>query len=203
MNVGLVYRVYARAQGVNAKNVLAARVREISMNSQEIYQKHGQEVYLFILKRVKNKCIAHDVFQNAFLKIHKKIQQLKADSKVRAWVFQIVRNEIVNYFNQELSYQSAATPEVIPADENSVNICCFDRFIDELPDTYKEVMLLTYVSGKKQEQVAKILDISISNVKTRIRRSKEMLKEKFLACCKFEVNFNGKLIGTPDCPVCK
>ncbi len=173
------------------------------MNSQEIYRVHGQEVYLFILKKVKNNHIANDVFQSSFLKIHKHIQQLKEVSKVRAWAFQIARNEIANYFNQEMVYDTAVVSEVSPADESSIEICCFDRFIDELPELYNEVIQLTYVSGKKQEEVAEILSITVSNVKARIRRSKVILKEKFQNCCKYEINTNGKLVGTPNCAVCK
>lgn len=172
------------------------------MNSQEIYKEHGQELYLFILKKVKNKHIANDVFQNTFLKIHKSIQQLKASSKARAWAFQITRNEIANYFNQETPAEV-----MVASDDNmeevSIDICCFDRFIDELPERYKEVIQLIYISGKKREEVAEILNISLTNVKARISRSKAMLKERFLDCCKYEISANGKLVGAPNCLVCK
>lgn len=173
------------------------------MNSQEIYQEHGQELYLFILKKVKNKHIANDVFQSTFLKIHKHIEQLKAVEKARSWVFQITRNEIANFFNQKADFETLTGPELDPTEEEAVNICCFDRFINELPDTYKEVIQLTYLSGKKQEEVAALLNISLSNVKARISRSKAMLKERFLDCCKYETNLDGKLIGAPNCAVCK
>lgn len=173
------------------------------MSSQEIYEEFGQEVYLFILKRVKNKHIANDIFQSSFLKIHKNTHQLKTESKIRAWVFQITRNEIANYFNKEITNKVEVSQEANYTEDSEIDICCFDRFIDDLPKIYKEVIQLTYISGKKQEEVAEMLDISTTNVKARIRRSKEMLRTKFLDCCKYDVNPHGKLIGTPDCSVCK
>lgn len=173
-----------------------------TMNSQEIYQRYGQEVYLFILKTVKNKHVANDVFQSSFLKVHKNLDQLKARDKARAWIFQISRNEINNYFNRESNLRSNDSPDLEDQSEPYVDICCFDRFIEELPSVYQEVIQLTYLSGKKQEEVADMLDISLANVKARIRRAKALLKERFLACCQYEINAEGKLIGTPNCAKC-
>ena len=174
------------------------------MNSNEIYQKYGQEMYFFILKNVKNKNITNDIFQSSFLKIHKNIHQLKDEQKSRAWVFQICRNEVANYFNKELTHSNSNTTTLPLHDIHEVygDICCLDRFIDDLPQTHKEVIVLTYIEGKKQVEVAEILKISIANVKARIRRSKAMLKKRFLECCKYEINKKGKLIGAPDCRTC-
>lgn len=172
------------------------------MNTWEVWDKYGQEVYFFILKKVNEKSASNDIFQNSFLKVHGSLHQLKDEEKLRAWVFQITRNEIANYFNKESSYKDvvtqASTNDTLPSE----NICCFDRFIDELPDSYKEVIELTYIAGKKQEEVAEELGISLANVKARIRRSKAMLKERFQECCKYEMDEQGKLTGAPNCSSC-
>ena len=173
------------------------------MTSEVIYEQYGQELYFFILKKARSTSIAHDIFQNVFLKIHQNLPQARHPAKLRAWVYQISRNEIANYFNKEL-VQKKATHEILEqADETAVlAVCCFDKFIDELPKNYKEVMQLIYFEGKKQEEVADGLSISLANVKARVRRSKALLKEKFVSCCKYEVNDRGRLIGSPDCPIC-
>ncbi|MEL7004042.1 MAG: sigma-70 family RNA polymerase sigma factor, partial [Bacteroidota bacterium] len=129
------------------------------MNSEDIYRKHGQEVYLFILKRVKNQDIANDIFQSVFFKVHKNIGQLKTHQKSRGWVFQIGRNEIANYFNNESTYQDEEELVINDPSDLYADVCCFDRFINGLPDMYREVMVLTYISGKKQDEVAKALGI--------------------------------------------
>ncbi|MEM7109320.1 MAG: sigma-70 family RNA polymerase sigma factor [Bacteroidota bacterium] len=172
------------------------------MDSQKIYQKYGQEVYFLILKKVKDQSTAKDIFQSTFLKVHKNIHQLKTEQKSRAWVFQICRNEIANYFNERVVNNYTLSSPASNEEHAHVDICCFDRFINDLPDLNKEVIVLTYVTGKKQEEVADILQMSIANVKARIRRSKALLKKRFLECCKYEMNTKGKLIGTPNCSVC-
>ena len=172
------------------------------MNSNVIYQKYGQEVYFAILKKVKDKHAANDIFQSTFYKVHKNIHQLKDQQKSRAWVFQISRNEIANYFNEELTHEDVES--LVASDGYDVyeDICCFDRFIDDLPKIYKEVIELTFMGGKRQEEVSEILGISTANVKARIRRSKALLKKRFIECCNYDMNTKGKLVGVPNCATC-
>ena len=173
------------------------------METQKIYSHFNEELYFFILKKVKNKNVANDVFQNTFLKIHKHISQLKDELKPRAWVFQIARNEIINYHNKESKYlnQFSQGQDSIP--ENYQHICCFDKFINDLPKIYKEVIELFYIKGLKQKEIAQSLEISLENVKARIARAKDMLKGKFMKCCKYEIDKNGNLTGEANCSVCE
>ena len=172
------------------------------METQKIWIQFNEELYFFILKKVKNEAATNDIFQNTFLKIHKNLQQLKEDEKVKAWVFQIARNEIANFFNQESVYV-AITKEGKESDaKNYQNICCFDKFINDLPIIYKEPIELVYIKGKKQQEVSEILNISLANVKARIRRAKDILKKNFNECCKYEFDKNGNLIGEPNCTLC-
>jgi RNA polymerase sigma-70 factor (ECF subfamily) len=87
--------------------------------------------------------------------------------------------------------------------ENYEHICCFDKFINDLPEIYKQVIELIYIKGQKQKDVAKELEISLENVKARIKRAKDILKKKFNECCKYEFDKNGKLIGESNCSICR
>ncbi len=172
------------------------------MRSEEIYRQHGQEVYFFVLKKVRSKNIANDIFQSTFLKIHQHLDQLKSAQKVRAWAFQIARNEIANYFDRELAHEHAiASPSGEQDEQNAA--CCFDRFIEDLPKEYKDVIVLAYVAGKKQSEIAEALGLSLPNVKARLRRAKVRLKQQFVECCNYEINAKGQLIGTANCSICE
>lgn len=171
------------------------------METQKIWNSLHNELYFFILKKVKDKDSANDILQNTFFKIHKNLPLLKQEEKVKAWAFQIARNEIINYYNQESTY----TKPLIESENTTLSsynhICCFDNFINNLPPIYKEVIEKVYIQGKKQNEVADILGISLSNVKVRIRRSKEILKKNFTECCKYELDKNGNLSGEPNCAI--
>lgn len=173
------------------------------METQKIWSQFNEELYFFILKKVKNETAANDIFQNTFLKIHKNLHQLKDEEKLKAWVFQIARNEITNYFKQESLYVAEVNEPSETFSEKYQNICCFDRFINDLPNIYREPIELVYLQGKKQQETSEILDISLANVKARIRRAKDILKKNFNECCKYEFDKNGSLIGEPNCSKCK
>lgn len=159
-------------------------------------------MYFFILKKVKDKNAADDILQNAFLKIHKSLAQLKDSSRVRAWVFQIARNEIINYFAYKPLYlQTTADWENTSIEHRSV--CCFNKFINDLPDKYKQVIELVYFKGEKQKDAAAALEISLENVKARIKRAKDMLRKGLADCCKYQFDKRGNLTGEPNCPVCE
>lgn len=173
------------------------------METQKIWNRFGEELYFFILKKVKDKNAANDIFQNSFLKIHKNLSKLKKEEKTKAWVFQIARNEIVNHFNKESVYLEQLNTNKETPLEKYQHICCFDKFINDLPKIYREVIELVYIKGHKQKDVAGILDISLENVKARIRRAKDILKKNFNECCKYEFDKNGNLTGESNCSVCK
>ncbi|MFN2262209.1 MAG: sigma-70 family RNA polymerase sigma factor, partial [Psychroflexus sp.] len=137
------------------------------------------------------------------LKIHKNLSKLEKEEKVKAWIFQIARNEIVNHFNRESMYvEKLETDKEIPL-QNYQHICCFDKFINNLPKIYRQVIELIYIKGLKQKDVAKELEISLENVKARIKRAKDILKNKLNECCKYEFDKNGKLIGESNCAICR
>ncbi|MFB9057626.1 sigma-70 family RNA polymerase sigma factor [Mariniflexile ostreae] len=173
------------------------------METQKIWDNFNDELYFFILRKVKDKDVTNDVFQNTFLKIHNNLSNLKKEEKARAWVFQIARNEIFNYFNKESAYVEKLDTNKEISSEKYEHICCFDKFINDLPEIYKQVIELIYIKGQKQKDVAKELEISLENVKVRIIRAKSILKKKFNECCKYELDKNGKLIGESNCSICR
>ncbi len=172
------------------------------MDTQEIWRAHSEEVYFFILKRVKDTEVASDILQNTFYKIHKKLDQIEDLIKIRSWIFQIARNAIADYFKREAKYLVRLKGEEDKGAEKYQDICCFNRFIEELPEHYKSVIKLVYIDGKTQIEAAQVLKISLANVKARIRRAKSLLKQRFNECCKYEINKNGQLTGEPDCAKC-
>lgn len=172
------------------------------MKTEKIIYEFGNELFFFILKKVKDKEVSNDIFQNTFLKIHEKSHQLKDESKVKAWVFQIARNEINDYYQSKQKDFGDIKGEIANNGEDFIEVCCLNKMINQLPDIYKEVIDLAYVEGKKQKEIAELLSLSLSNVKIRLSRGKEILKQNLRACCQYEITENGKLKGESRCSSC-
>ena len=176
----------------------------MKLETADIWNEYYPEVFFFILKRVKCRDAANEIIQNSFVKIHRKLHTLRQVSRKRAWVFQIARNEIINFYHQQKKTRVSPglEPGVWDRRGQFEGLCCFDRFVNELPGKYKSVIFLVYFEGKKFSQVAEELKISLANVKARARRGKNMLKERFRECCQFNMDVNGKLVGESNCSVC-
>jgi RNA polymerase sigma-70 factor (ECF subfamily) len=66
--------------------------------------------------------------------------------------------------------------------------------VDELPDTYRDALLLTEYQGLNQRQMADRLGISFSGAKSRVQRARRMLRDMLLTCCHFELDRRGAII---------
>ena len=174
----------------------------MKMETTAIWESFNSEIYFFTLKKVKDTDITNEVIQNSFLKIHQSIGTLKDPNKIKAWVFQIVRNEIANHFNERSKSDLSPKVEIFTSSNGYTDLCCLDRFINSLPEQYKEVVDLVYLKGKTQIEAAELIGIGLANVKARIRRAKLILINNFNTCCKFQLNAEGKLVGDSNCSSC-
>ena len=63
-----------------------------------------------------------------------------------------------------------------------------DEAIDELPRNYRAVFVLRHVEGLSTEETAKIVGISVPAVKSRLHRTRILLREKLLGHLKNQTN---------------
>jgi RNA polymerase sigma-70 factor, ECF subfamily len=138
----------------------------------------------FIRGRVADSSTAQDILHDVFLKFQHRFEELNDPAKVQGWLFLVARNAIIDYFRTRK--QSAEISESLPAQppEETTEIeelrGIFHRIINELPERYRQALLLTEFDGLTQEQLAKRLRISLPAAKSRVLRGRERLKEKLL-----------------------
>lgn len=75
----------------------------------------------------------------------------------------------------ESPWQAISSVEEIIANEQ--HLAQIHTAINQLPDTYRIVLLLRNIEGYSTEEVAQVLDISESNVKVRLHRARSALKK--------------------------
>jgi RNA polymerase sigma-70 factor, ECF subfamily len=159
----------------------------------------------FITKRVPDKSTAEDILQDVFMRIHAHADTLKEPTKLESWIYQITRNAVVDYYRSRKPEQEV--PETLPAqdeleeDDLAHQLApCLRGMIQELPDKYREAIVLTEYEGLSQSDLAARLDLSFSGAKSRVQRAKEQLKGILLQCCHFELDRLGKIIDyAPNC----
>jgi RNA polymerase sigma-70 factor (ECF subfamily) len=153
----------------------------------------------FILKHIHDEDVAEDIVQDVFLKMHLHIETLKDDKKLQAWLYQIARNTIHDYYRNKRDIIALSTTfdmpeEPTPEDVAQALLPCIKDIVDHLPEPYREAIILTEYNGLTQKELAEHAHLSFSGAKSRVQRAREKLKQHLLACCHFVLDRRGKII---------
>lgn len=180
------------------------------MDTESIWKEFDSKLRLFILKRVDDEDAAEDVLQEVYLKIHSNIQTLRDETKLQSWLYQIVRNAIIDHYRYQRTIgkltetlASSVDPGENDGDHDSIIELyqSIESMIHHLPHKYREALVLTEYQGLSQKEMAERLGISLAAAKSRVRRAKEKLRDILLACCHFNYDRLGNVLGLQ--PICR
>lgn len=138
------------------------------------------ELRQFIVSRVNNREVAEDLTNDLALKLYHNCRQIPEVTNLRSWLFTIARNAVIDYFRKhnretELPESLDITDFGAEAIESSSEKC-LQSLIGQLPEAYRNPLLLSDYRGLSQYEVAEKLGLSYTNAKTRISRARSKLK---------------------------
>jgi RNA polymerase sigma-70 factor, ECF subfamily len=156
----------------------------------DLYDSFAAALYGVTYRMVRNKEIADELLQDAFVKIWLHIDTYNASKgTLFTWMLNITRNTCKDYFRSKRHhYQilvSADGLEQIDFTCNMAHVSYQDESRDlyqltqSLELKYKEVIDLVYIYGYSQEDVSKMLNIPLGTVKTRSRNALKVLRELY------------------------
>jgi RNA polymerase sigma-70 factor (ECF subfamily) len=125
--------------------------------------------------------IADDMAQNTLLNAWRARDRFEPGSNMKAWLFAILRNEFYSHARRawRQTHYDAAQSESIPAapDEQqwSMELGDMARALRKLPDTQREALILVAAGGISYEEAAKICDVAVGTVKSRVARARAAL----------------------------
>lgn len=163
-----------------------------------VFLKYEDKLKGFIQKRVNDKGIAEEITQQLFLKLYKNCEQIPRVENLNAWIYQIARNAVVDYF-REIKRQSVIDEDTDFQEELEQTFgqeiqALVEPLINLLPIEYAKPLYLSDIEGLPQGEIAKKLGISLSGAKSRIQRGREKLRNLFLECCHLELDHKGNLV---------
>lgn len=160
-----------------------------------------QELKRFIWRRVKNQADAEDIVQDVFVKAQLKGTQLKEDQKFSAWMYQITRNSIIDYYRQKKKVMEDIMLQNESEDYNQFNDCviqCLQQLMFELPSPYREALVMTEIEQHSQKEMAGKLNLSYSGLKSRVQRGRQMLRQKMEELYHIRTDAYGNVIECED-----
>jgi RNA polymerase sigma-70 factor (ECF subfamily) len=177
------------------------------MDFWEIYEIHYRPVRRFISKMVRDEWAADDLTQDTFLKVQEKLRDLRDSSKLRPWIFQIARNRCLDYFRSRPGQDSRQEPTQelkesiepiaqVQLEQYQMSRCVQDK-IHLLPEPLRVVLVLFDTMGLSHQEIADILGIRVGNVKVRLHRARNALREILERDCSFEHDERNVMVCLP------
>ena len=140
-------------------------------------------------RKIADQKAAEDLVSDAFIKVWKHHSQFSSEAGIRAYLFQVVKNDCLHFLKQQSRHRCLAESELpkFQADENNAMDLELVRMefvrllysaINELAPQSKKVFELLFIKGKSIPEAADILHISRSSVKTYKSRGLEILRKQ-------------------------
>ena len=139
---------------------------------------------------------ANDLVQEAYMKAYRFIDNYEVGTNAKAWLFRILKNAFINDYRKKNKQPTKVDYEEIVNyhNEEDTNFSSYDDLrtemfdkmmgdevttaINSLPVDFRTVILLCDIEGFTYEEISKIINVPIGTVRSRLFRSRNMLKEK-------------------------
>ena len=161
---------------------------------EELVSRHKSRVFTTIYLIVKDKYVAEDLLQDAFIKVVKTIKSGKynEEGKFLPWVLRIAHNLAIDYFRKDKRYPTIVmedgskvfnTLEFAEDSIESVQIkqdtnALLKKLIQELPEVQREVLIMRHYMQMSFQDIAESTDVSINTALGRMRYALINLRKK-------------------------
>ena len=157
---------------------------------------HMEALKTFAFHLTYNEDDADDLVQETYLKAHKFIENYDSGTNAKAWLFKILKNAYINEYRKKVrrptkvdlddlvSIREGEEPN--RATYHDLRQEIFDNTLGDevtmamnsLPVEFRTVILLCDIENFTYEEIAKITELPIGTVRSRLFRARNMLKDK-------------------------
>ena len=165
-----------------------------------VYEEYRPRILRY-LTRLAGEPDAEDLTQLVFVKVSQALPDFRGESALSTWIYRIARNAAADWRRSasrtqaihreltggmsdaggaELSEETPSTDEALIRGEMQQ---CIRGVIDELPDSYRDVLALRELDGLSNAGIAEALGLSLATVKVRLHRARGQLRATLAARC--------------------
>ncbi len=160
-----------------------------------VFQQYEKELLRFVRKHLNDAGESEEIVNRVMMKMYQHCEKLPAVRNTRAWLYQITRHALYDYFKENSRRQSLPeeVKSVSSADDNLFNLLepLLPPMIQMLPPAYAQPLQMSDLEGIPQKEIAKRLGLSLSGVKSRVQRARAKLRALFFECCYLELDRRG------------
>ena len=176
-------------------NDLIEQFKAGSMDAfEEIMSRYQQKVYNLAMRFTRNEEDAEEVLQDVFSTLYRKLQGFEGKSAFSSWLYRVIVNASYMKLRKRKQDHTISMEDLSPTHQFESKTEYRDRSdvaaangelrnrlqgaIDKLPLQYRAVFVLRDVDGLSNQEVSEILSLSVPAVKSRLHRSRLMLRKR-------------------------
>jgi RNA polymerase sigma-70 factor (ECF subfamily) len=188
----------------------------MSNETEQIWYEFHDRLRAFIARRVDNQADGEDILQDVFLRVHQSLHTLNRSDRLASWLFQVTRNAIADYYRAPERRREIPTDFTLETDADMANVygdigtdpldsdahraevleelsSCLRPMTQHLPAHYRDAISLVELEGLTQREAAERLGLSVSGMKSRVQRGRQMLKHMLHDCCQIQLGPDGRI----------
>lgn len=154
---------------------------------------HLDTLYRVALRLTGNAADADDLVQETILKAYRAWEQYQQGTNAKAWLLTILRHAFINEYRRKARHPETTDIDAIEPfavfseiQDDDPQGAFFDRIvddevlraIDELPEAFRETLVLSDVEGLSYQEIAGVLEVPVGTVKSRLFRARQLLQGK-------------------------
>jgi RNA polymerase sigma factor (sigma-70 family) len=181
--------------------ILASRLGS-DRSFERLYRKHVGDVYRYALVVLRNEADAEDVTQTTFMNAYRAFEQGERPEKPQNWLIAIAHNVCRQRFRQsqrrpnEVGFEEELAEAVVVDD--AVSAEDIRRALGHLAFNQRAALVMRELEGRSYQEIADILEVSVSAVETLIFRARRALREQLeegITCREAELSISKQLDG--------
>lgn len=167
--------------------------RDLDRKLRALIEDHATSAYTLAFSILRDSGLAEDVVQETMIRAWQNRSQFRGEASIKTWVLRIARNAAIDQLRRQRDqavdpqefHTAPATASSRYDPENIVEeldaTTSLRVALDRLDDLTRSMIVLREIEGLSYKEIADALDVSLSNVKTRISRGRAKLQEVLYA----------------------
>lgn len=150
--------------------------------------RYRDKVFRLIFSMLRDRAMAEDTTQDVFLRIWRALPGFAGQSQLSTWIYAIAKNGALSEIRKrkpmvsldqnddEEGYNPAVAALAAPEVDDSATVSV-GQLLDQLPERYRQAVVLFYMEDKSYEQTAASLGLPLGTVKALLHRARKRLIE--------------------------
>lgn len=145
----------------------------------ELYERYKGAMFTLAYRVTSDFDLAHDVLQEAFIKIFRALPQFRRESTLGAWIKTIVVRTAISRVKRQPTFEELSPEHTQGWVDwgDYLDAEYLEKAIQSLPDGYRTVFVLIEIEGYQHQEVAEMLNISAGTSKSQLFYAKKRLRK--------------------------